>query len=132
VTDRQITASTDDDGDVTTHYHVSVRTERPPFAMTQEVAREAYSALAEGSLVPVRRVPSFPSWSHLGETPRADGLPALALALALSFLSLFFLGKAESGTSWYDKPRITDTGSGRLPEAEAAGGKATPDLSVHG
>lgn len=120
VVSRNITTSTDDDGDVTRHYHVTISNVEPPLRLHQEVERVVFNGLVEWSQVPVLFVASRPESSQIGHVPRANGYAALGLALVLTLIQFFFFARAETSAAWYDQEKVVDSGSGRLPEPPSA------------
>lgn len=125
ITGRNVTTSTDDDGDLSHSYHMAVSNVDPPLAIWQDVAEEVYNGLPEWSHVPVLYVASRPESSQLGHVPRANGIIALILALAITFIQFFFLARGEYANAWYNESKIVDNGSGMLPKPSGAqdGGK---------
>jgi hypothetical protein len=117
VTNRHVTASTDDEGSVSHHFHVVASIAEPPLLLVQEVGRGAFDSLVEGSLVPVLLVAAHPASSQLGAVPRANAVVAWIFAVLISLAILAFIGGAEWSTAWYDEQKLVETASGRLPRA---------------
>jgi hypothetical protein len=79
-----------------------------------DARRGSYWDLKVGSRIQVRVVDGWPKASALGSGPTASAERAVWMIIILLLFVSAFVGARDMSRPWYDKPKILDTGSGRL------------------
>lgn len=108
-------------GGIVLHYrvhasHAAGGAER--WELTDDISDTAYIRLtqqrAEGGTIPFRVVPFWPSRHQVGTRATLHGARVVIGSLAALLLGLGYVLHARRSLPWYDKRRVTHSGSGRL------------------